>query len=219
MPRHINRWNLITSMDVWEFEVDKLRNFAEQRPTYQKQHLIDFFNLDGTYQLTTNVENSEEGFVKVNTIEINNSTVGIDGDYSTWVGDYFRGVPVKVQAVALPGYKFSHWVGDIESTDAEITLNQNHDINIKAVFERSLGVGDVEKVDFLLYPNSTSEVLNIASNSKSEIKYSISTILGQKIETGLNKEQKINVAHLSKGVYLIELIQDNKRIIKKFIKK
>ena len=219
MPKHISRWNLITSLDEWETEVDKLRNFANRRPNYQKEHILDFFNLEGLYQLTTNVENVDHGFVKVNTIEINNSTVGIDGDYSTWSGDYFKGVPVKLNAVALPGYEFSHWTGDIESTEAELVINGSQDINVTAVFERTLSTGDVNKVDFLLYPNPTADVLNIASASKSEIRYSISTILGQKVEAGVNKNQILNVRHLDKGVYLIELIQDNKRVVKKFIKK
>ena len=219
MPKHIERWNLITSLEDWELEVDKLKNFANQRPSIQKQHITEFFNLEGTYELTTNVANVEEGFVKVNTIEINNSTVGIDGDYSTWSGDYFKGVPVKLQAIALPGYTFSHWTGDVDSTESEITINPEENTNVIAVFQRDLSIGDVNKVDFLVYPNPTSDVLNIASASKSEINYTISTILGQNVESGINKDQKLNVSHLNKGVYLIELKQDNKRVVKKFIKK
>lgn len=219
MPKHIERWNLITSLEDWELEVDKLKNFANQRPSIQKQHITEFFNLEGTYELKTNVANIEEGFVKVNTIEINNSTVGIDGDYSTWSGDYFKGVPVKLQAIALPGYTFSHWTGDVDSTESEITINPEENTNVIAVFQRDLSIGDVNKVDFLVYPNPTSDVLNIASASKSEITYTISTILGQNVESGINKDQKLNVSHLNKGVYLIELKQDNKKVVKKFIKK
>lgn len=219
MPKHIARWKLIPSLESWESEVEKLRNFATERPTYQKQHLIDFFNLDGTYQLTTNVDNVEQGFVKINTIEINNSTVGIDGDYSTWSGDYFKGVPVKLSAIALPGYEFSHWIGDIESNEAELIVNGTEDINVTAVFERSLSTGDLDKVDFLVYPNPTADVLNIASASTSEIKFSISNMLGQQLEAGITTDQTLNVSHLAKGVYMIELNQDQKRVVKKFIKK
>lgn len=219
MPEHILRWNTISDMNTWNHHVDRLKIYANERPSYQKQHIVDFFNLNGTFQLSTNVNNTAEGFIKVNSIEINNSTVGIDGDYSTWSGDYFQGIPVTLQAVALPGYSFSHWTGDIESNEPEITINRNENTNITAVFERTLSTGDVNKVDFLVYPNPTSDVLNVASSSQSEIKYSISTILGQEIEKGINKNQQINVNHLAKGVYLIELIQDNKRVTKKFIKK
>ena len=219
MQKQFDRWKLINNFYDWEYNVNILKQFATERPTYQTQHLIDFFNLEGTYELTTNVANVEEGFVKVNTIEINNSTVGIDGDYSTWSGDYFKGVPVKLQAIALPGYTFSHWTGDVDSTESEITINPEENTNVIAVFQRDLSIGDVNKVDFLVYPNPTSDVLNIGSASKSEITYTISTILGQNVESGINKDQKLNVSHLNKGVYLIELKQDNKRVVKKFIKK
>ncbi|RLZ06864.1 CotH kinase family protein [Faecalibacter macacae] len=219
MPQHIERWNLIPSLEKWEDNVERIREFANERPYFQRIHITEFFNLEGTYELTTNVANVEEGFVKVNTIEINNSTVGIDGDYSTWSGDYFKGVPVKLQAIALPGYTFSHWTGDVDSTESEITINPEENTNVIAVFQRDLSIGDVNKVDFLVYPNPTSDVLNIASASKSEITYTISTILGQNVESGINKDQKLNVSHLNKGVYLIELKQDNKRVVKKFIKK
>lgn len=219
MPEHILRWNTIDNMDTWRHHVDRLKTFASERPAYQKQHIVDFFNLEGTFHLTTNIEDVEQGFIKVNSIEINNSTVGIEEDYAIWSGDYFQGVPVTLQAVALPGFTFSHWTGDIESTEPEITITRNENTNITAVFERTLSTGDVNKVDFLLYPNPTADVLNITSASASDIKYSISTILGQQIEKGIKKDQKINVNHLEKGVYLIELIQDNKRVTKKFIKK
>ncbi|WP_322972004.1 T9SS type A sorting domain-containing protein [Faecalibacter sp. LW9] len=145
--------------------------------------------------------------------------MGIDGDYSTWSGDYFKGVPVKLSAIALPGYEFSHWIGDIESNEAELIVNGTEDINVTAVFERSLSTGDLDKVDFLVYPNPTADVLNIASASTSEIKFSISNMLGQQLEAGITKDQTLNVSHLAKGVYMIELNQDQKRVVKKFIKK
>lgn len=220
IPRHINRWNLVPSVEAWESNVERLREFANERPYYQKQHIVDFFNLEGIYQLTTNLDDKEKGFVKVNTIEINNSTVGIDGDYSTWSGDYFKGVPITLQAIALPGFIFSHWSGDVESTEAELTINGTANVNITANFvQKDMGTGDIDKVDFLLYPNPANEVLNIASASTTDILYTITNITGQTIDQGIIKDQKLDVRKLNKGVYLIELKQDHKRVVKKFIKK
>ncbi|MFV0198438.1 CotH kinase family protein [Empedobacter falsenii] len=220
MPKHIERWNLIPSLDVWETNIDKLRKFANERRTAQLGHINNQFNLEGTYQLTAKTSNPEEGFVKVNTIEINNSTVGIDGDYSTWSGDYFKNVPVKLQAVALPGYKFLRWEGDYTSTDAELTINPALDYTIKAVFAKNdLSTGDIDKVDFILFPNPVQDILNIASSSKSKIEYKISNIIGQIVEHNSTNNQKIDVSKLKQGVYIIQLTQDNKRTTKKFIKK
>lgn len=220
IEEHIARWKTILNQETWVHHVDRLKTFANERPYHQKQHIVEFFNLEGIYQLTANVDDVEKGFVKVNTIEINNSTVGIDGDYSTWSGDYFKGVPITLQAVALPGFVFSHWSGDVESTEAELTLNGTKDVAITANFvQKDMGTGDIDKVDFLLYPNPANEVLNIASASTTDILYTITNITGQTIDQGIIKDQKLDVRKLNKGVYLIELKQDHKRVVKKFIKK
>lgn len=219
MPQNISRWKLINSMDNWNNNVEIMREFARLRPDIQKQHIADFFKLNGTYDLKTETNNISQGFVKVNTIGINNSTVGIDGDYSTWSGKYFQKIPLVVEAIALPGYKFSHWEGDISSTDQKITINSEKDVFVKAIFEKTLGVGDLDKVDFILYPNPVQDILNIASSSKSKIEYKISNIIGQIVEHSSTNNQKIDVSKFKQGVYIIQLTQDNKRTTKKFIKK
>lgn len=219
MQEHIDRWKMIGSVEDWNNYIEKTRNFARNRPQYQKEHLSNFFNLEGNYKLTTRINNKEQGFVKVNTIEINNSTVGIEEDYQNWSGDYFKSIPVTLEAIALPGYKFSHWEGDLESNDQKIIINPSHNFSVKAIFEKTLGVGDLDKVDFIIYPNPVQEILNVASSSKSKIEYKISNIIGQIVEHNSTNNQQIDVSKLKYGVYIIQLIQDNKRITKKFIKK
>lgn len=221
MTNHIRRWNLIPSLEAWENEVETLREFARRRIDFQRSHIMEYFNLDGFYNLTLQTE-KEKGFIKTNTIEINENTIGIDSNYDLWTGQYFYNVPVKIEAVALPGYKFLRWEGDTLSYDPVLELNIDHgyQYNIHAIFELDeLSTGDLDKVDFLVYPNPTADVLNIASASTSEIKFSISNMLGQQLEAGITKDQTLNVSHLAKGVYLIELNQDQKRVVKKFIKK
>ncbi|WP_413533446.1 CotH kinase family protein [Empedobacter brevis] len=219
MPKNIKRWNFINSMDDWEASVELMRKFARLRPDFQKKHLTDYFNLEGNYKLTTQINNKEQGFVKVNTIEINNSTIGIEEDYQNWSGDYFKSVPVTLEAIALPGYKFSHWEGDLESNDQKIIINPSQNFYVKAIFEKTLGIGDLDKVDFMIYPNPVQEILNVVSSSKSKIEYKISNIIGQTVEHNSTNNQQINVSKLKQGVYIIQLTQDNKRITKKFIKK
>lgn len=219
MQEHIDRWRMIDSVEDWNNYIEKTRNFARNRPQYQKEHLSNFFNLEGNYELTTQINNKEQGFVKVNTIEINNSTIGIEEDYQNWSGDYFKSIPVTLEAIALPGYKFSHWEGDLESTNQKITINPSQNFSVKAIFEKTLGVGDLDKVDFMIYPNPVQDVLNIASSSKSKIEYKISNVIGQIVEHNSTNNQKIDVSKLKQGVYIIQLTQDNKRTTKKFIKK
>lgn len=221
MSNHIHRWNLISSLEHWETEVEALREFGRRRIDFQRSHIMEYFDLDGFYHLSLQTE-KEKGFIKINTIEINENTIGVDANYDVWTGQYFYNVPIKLEAVALPGYKFIRWEGNTISYDPilELNFNEGYNHNIRAIFEwDELSTGDLNKVDFLLYPNPTSDVLNIASASTSEIKYTISNMLGQKLETGKSKDQMLNISHLAKGVYLIELVQDNKRVVKKIIKK
>lgn len=218
MPKNISRWNMITSMDSWEDNVEVMRKFARERPYYQKKHLNDYFKLGGNYELNVITNNKSLGFVKVNSIEINNTTIGIDDDYQSWKGDYFINNPVTLEAIALPGYVFSHWEGDIESNDQKITINPEKDFKVKAIFEWTLATNDLDKVDFMVYPNPVSNILNVASSSQSKIEYKISSVLGQIVDQNIITNQKIDVSHLPKGVYIIQLTQGNKRVTKKFIK-
>lgn len=218
MPKNISRWNLITSMDEWERNVELMRQFARLRPDIQKSQLNDYFKLGGNYELNVITNNKSLGFVKVNSIEINNTTIGIDDDYQRWKGDYFINNPVTLEAIALPGYVFSHWEGDIESNDQKITINPEKDFKVKAIFEWTLATNDLDKVDFMVYPNPVSNILNVSSASKAKIEYKISSVLGQVVDQDTITTQKIDVSRLPKGVYIIQLTQGNKRVTKKFIK-
>ena len=220
MPKHIQRWNLIESMEGWENNVEKLREFARLRPQHQWNHLNEYFNLKGTYELTSEVNDSQKGFIKINTIEINSTTVGIENNFTEWKGDYFKGNEITLETIALPNHKFSHWEGDYTSTNQKITLSPEKDFKVKAVFEdESLSIGDVDKVSFILYPNPVENILNIKSASLSPIEYTISTILGEIVEQSKIYNQQIEVKNLPKGTYVIQLLQDQQKVLKKFIKK
>lgn len=219
MPRNIKRWNLIKSMDEWNSRVDQLREFARLRPNFQYQHLNDFFNIKGNYRLTTQVNDINKGFVKVNTIEINNSTIGIEGDYKKWTGMYFKNIPITLEAIALPNYEFSHWEGGANSTNQKIVINSKSDLKVKAIFKRKHGAQEINKKEFVLYPNPVVDILNIGSDSPSSIDYKIFSKNGQILEQNSTSNQQINVSNLNNGVYLIQLNQDNERAVKQFIKK
>src|SRR5690606_23613842 len=82
-----------------------VKNFAIQRPAYMKQHLIDYFQLQGTADITLDVNDDEAGHLKVNTIEVHSETPGIpDPEHPfPWTATYFQGVPITVTAVAREG--------------------------------------------------------------------------------------------------------------------
>ncbi|MDR2223273.1 MAG: CotH kinase family protein [Flavobacteriaceae bacterium] len=219
MPKYIERWNLIKSMQDWENRVEQLREFARLRPNNQYQHLQTYFNISGNYQLTVQTNDTLKGFVKVNTIEINNTTIGIDGNYESWEGQYFKNIPITLEAIALPGYKFSRWVGDVKSTKQKIVVQTNTKQKVKAIFIKEHQTNDLDKVDFILYPNPAVDVLHVASASSSSIAYRIFDRQGQMVQDNSTLNQQIDVSQFNKGIYIIELKQDNKKVVKKFIKK
>ncbi|HPI71697.1 MAG TPA: hypothetical protein PLF99_10230, partial [Tenuifilaceae bacterium] len=84
--------------------------------------------------VTLNVSNDKYGFVRLNTMDIKSSTMGVQLHPYPWVGYYFKGVPITVEAIPMPGYQFSHWSGASGSTNALISLTLSSDIELTAHF-------------------------------------------------------------------------------------
>jgi hypothetical protein len=91
------RWS--SSVD-WLSSVQDLRQFAQQRPDFVRQHVVDGFGLGGTAQLVVNPPTSGSGSVAVN---------GSLMQDLPWQGVYFHDVPIQVQAAPAPGFHFAGW--------------------------------------------------------------------------------------------------------------
>jgi len=137
VPRHIARWKRLNSFQIWQNNLQLLRNYANQRPDIQRQHIINKFGLTGSYLLELNVSNQEHGFVRVNTIDINNETPGVSQQSYPWSGAYFKGMPLNVEAIPASGYLFSHWEGDWQGIEPVINLYPDTDIQLTAYFSPS----------------------------------------------------------------------------------
>ncbi|ASB49424.1 CotH kinase family protein [Alkalitalea saponilacus] len=136
---HIDRWGFIASLAEWEVKTDVMRSFAVNRPAYQKQHLKSFFGIDKMDLLSLNVEEAGSGIIQVNSIMLCESTPGIDDPVFPWSGEYFDKTPIKIHAIANPGYKFSHWKGVPDSIKSmrEIEIIPESDLSITAVFKEA----------------------------------------------------------------------------------
>ena len=136
MPRHINRWNFggiinglppIANMSGWEYNVDKMRQFAINRPAYQRQHIISGFNLSGTSKVTASVNDPVEGKIVINDFErIKETRSGI----------YFKDIPIELKAIPEVGYRFVKWLGIQNEFQNPISFVLSEDsLNITAQFE------------------------------------------------------------------------------------
>ena len=143
MPEHSNRWRVLHTTSTyrgeltWDINVKAVKDYADARPSIVRGHIVNKFINDGvtgTAEITLST-NAKEGYVRVNTIDINTSTPGITAP-SNWSGIYFKGVPVTLTAVPAAGYKFDHWEGvtGVTPTSQSITFNTDENVSIKPIF-------------------------------------------------------------------------------------
>ena len=137
---HYERWKddpsltnigvYINDINSWvAYYVDQMKNFADNRPSIVKNHILSQFNLPNFHQLTIKNPSFEEGFVEVNE--------NLNIQESSWTGDYFETVPLKLKAIAAPGYEFSHWSGNLFSIQETITINLVNSLELIANFSPS----------------------------------------------------------------------------------
>lgn len=133
MPEHIRRWRTNNdSVDEWREKVDRLVDFANQRPAYLRKYLNEYFNMDGSISLTVNL-NPDSGVVL-----INGNPIPENGQLTAekkWEGLFFTGRTITIKAIAKPGYRFVQWEG-YEPGLEEIIILLDEDVNLRVVFER-----------------------------------------------------------------------------------
>jgi hypothetical protein len=125
IPFHYERWN---ADPYWgtNYYKDLMKEYADQRPFFAKEHIKSKFDLPDYHELTITNYDTNEGFVKVN----NNLKI----QESSWEGDYFETVPVQLKAIPETGYEFSHWGGESNSTDNIIYVNLTEDVEVIPYF-------------------------------------------------------------------------------------
>jgi hypothetical protein len=129
---HFNRWKYLVE--------NRIIPFAEHRSYYARQHLKDFFGLGDSYRLTVDVSDPATGYVQINTIQIKAETPGVGKELWPWSGSFFQDFPVRLKAVAFPGYHFSHWEGEkIRYHQPVLNLELKEALQVKAVYYPDAG--------------------------------------------------------------------------------
>ncbi len=149
IEEHIRRWGQIESKERWHYNVERLREFAEMRPKYAREHIMKHFGLSGMVQVTVDVSATHKGRVAVNNLLIDEDIEGPSARLESpwpWKGRYFRDVPLQVVARPYDGYRFSHWesqgVGPAalisggigESSTDTVVVDPPGDFSLKAVY-------------------------------------------------------------------------------------
>lgn len=218
IQNHISRWNHIGSFENWNQNINTIVNFAQERPAIQQMHIRDQFALEANTAINLNVNDASKGYIKLNTIDIKEGTPGVSANPYPWNGTYFKGIPVHFKAVPAEGYTFSHWSGDWQGTDPEVTLSPVGDMALTANFTSSLATQKNERPSiFSLYPNPFTGVVQIKTDLLRGV-YSVFSVDGKLLrEEVLTSE--IDLSNLASGVYLIRVSGDGNSETKKLIKK
>ena len=112
MDEHIRRWRGNGgSVAAWELRVRSLRDFALQRTGVLRQHVQAELGLPGIARVTLNVSDPAGGHIRVNRLRIDETLPGIRTPVYPWSGFYFQTVPVTLEAVSAPGWRFDGWSG------------------------------------------------------------------------------------------------------------
>ncbi|MBL0014706.1 MAG: CotH kinase family protein [Flavobacterium sp.] len=134
MQEHIARWKTPETIDNWQYFLNKERTFANDRASFQRDHIRSEFGITSNIDATLNVSNDAHGYIKINTIDIKPGTPGISSNPYPWTGVYFSNIPVTLKAIAKPGFVFSNWTGASTSTNPEITISSAASFAVTAVF-------------------------------------------------------------------------------------
>lgn len=122
IQQHVERWRypsvandlLSRSAEApstikWNTIVSGLLNFANQRADKTRKQFMTHFSLTDTVKVTLNVNDTAMGKIKINSLYIDKYLIRNNTLVYPWTGVYFDGNPIKLEAIAYPGYKFSHW--------------------------------------------------------------------------------------------------------------
>ncbi|MBV1924685.1 MAG: T9SS type A sorting domain-containing protein [Flavobacteriaceae bacterium] len=90
-------------------------------------------------------------------------------------------------------------------------------------YDPGLGLNDYQQNEFVMYPNPSSNVLNIESRVSQTLQsISIYNVLGQEVKfiefKNLNTKKQISVADIQTGMYLIEIRTSESATTQQFIK-
>lgn len=219
IEEHIHRWGMIESYNVWDSNVNVMKTFAQERPLIQQNHIMQKFDIDNAFEVMIDVSDENHGYVKVNTIDILSSTIGIVENPYPWTGTYFEDIPITITAVPSEGYVFSHWEGAQSGTDPELVASLTGDTYVKAVFtEDESDVDYQQSFEVKVYPNPFDDKIYLISEEYG-FEYSLFTLDGKLVKKGITNNATLYLNELQAGIYFLKLKTVEKETTHKIIKR
>ncbi len=206
MPRQISRWG--GSMNEWERNVKRLRDFVSQRCARVGNGLKSCYNLTGPYNITITTFPPNQADIKLNTQR---------HKALPWQGNYFGNMTNNVEVLPFDGKKFLYWRSasgkskfkspNLIMTDVEFAANDT----LVAVFEGAVSIDEFASLTTRVAPNPANDIVNIVFSEINQglVAYEILTSEGKMIlsssQTIENHTLTIPVADLNVGAYIISI--------------
>lgn len=168
------------------------------------------FNQNGTFEESEKVTSGSSSSAA-------NLTATISIPSSANTGQTRMRVSMKYDSAQAACETFSD--GEVEDYTVNIT---NATANYTTFNNTTSGdeLGNESKAfDFTVYPNPVKgTVLNIHLNDAREVNFAITNLLGQTLKSGVLTKQPIDVSTIRTGIYMLEITDGQKSVVKKFIK-
>ena len=150
LQKDYERWNFLSPND-WLYRANNVSTFLTNRINIQTNQIKELFELGNMYSLNVVSSDSSQGHIKINTIDIYNSTPGVGSNWNNWIGNYFGNVPITLLAKPNSGFKFQYWISDGQYYyDSLLTITPNTNQTFTAFFEELITSQNPFPVSFTL---------------------------------------------------------------------
>lgn len=144
-------------------------------------------------------------------------TVTLSANDSTWgavsgAGTYVEGSIVEIKAIANDGYHFVGWNDNV--SDSVRTIVVTADTSLVAIFAENTGIDDVTVVMENLWPNPTTDFVNVSvSHAVEAVLYDLTgrRMASFNLQEGLNT---LDLTRFNAGVYILRAEGAVSRIVK-----
>ncbi|MBN2663982.1 MAG: CotH kinase family protein, partial [Bacteroidales bacterium] len=133
MPEQYQRWQKPDPL-IFENNYNLILEFIKNRKDIQTKQILDFFKINKTITINLQINEPKYGYIKINTLNINDTLLIKNKNQDTWEGLYFYNIPIEIEAIPYSGYFFERWELDTNSNNPKILFLSTSNLKIKAVF-------------------------------------------------------------------------------------
>lgn len=138
MPKQLSRWDEYgRQIDFWEYEVNRLTEFALSRPYFLNLHLIKHFNVDDRFEVLIYPGEQQNGQIFIDGLAVFNEGHEFS-EMRPWDGEYFVDLPIEISAKADDGYQFIGWELEDGTIDPSPTLTLSEDTLITPIYDTDI---------------------------------------------------------------------------------